>query len=302
MKFRHFFLLPLLGLLLLSLPYSLMGCTSPRCGDGTIQKEGTDAEGNALNEEGDDGNRNDNDFCTNACKLAKCGDGIVQIGIESCDDGNKDDKDGCTTKCKNARCGDGFVQKGKEECDDGNKNDNDSCLNTCKKARCGDGILWAGVEACDDGNQNHKDACRNNCISATCGDGKVQQGREECDDSNRDNTDGCLVNCMAFDPCAGFAISELKPAVACIKSIPNQLTIVGTGFLRVNGKLPTVTLDNKPLTVRSLTQCVPLQGKFERIDRCQTIVVALPSGLTLGNYQIAVRNAVTKQCKVTAMF
>jgi cysteine-rich repeat protein len=45
------------------------------------------------NETCDDGNTNDNDACTNTCKVAVCGDGIVQAGVEKCDDGNSNDNE-----------------------------------------------------------------------------------------------------------------------------------------------------------------------------------------------------------------
>ncbi|HBQ14783.1 MAG TPA: hypothetical protein DEF51_27860, partial [Myxococcales bacterium] len=67
----------------------------------------------------DDGNRVDDDTCTNACTRARCGDGVLQSG-EECDDGNTDPSDTCTTACRAAVCGDGFLQVGVEACDDGN--------------------------------------------------------------------------------------------------------------------------------------------------------------------------------------
>ena len=48
----------------------------------------------------DNGNDIDTDACTNACKDAACGDGIlVYAGIEDCDDGNAVDDDECTNNC-----------------------------------------------------------------------------------------------------------------------------------------------------------------------------------------------------------
>lgn len=64
------------------------------------------------------------------CKApVKCGDGVVALE-EDCDDGNKDNTDECTNQCRWATCGDGYRQAG-EECDDGNANDFDGCTSEC---------------------------------------------------------------------------------------------------------------------------------------------------------------------------
>ncbi|MEE2836750.1 MAG: C-type lectin domain-containing protein, partial [Myxococcota bacterium] len=47
----------------------------------------------------DDGNRSDNDLCTNACQVARCGDGILHTGVEQCDDGNQNNNDNCSNTC-----------------------------------------------------------------------------------------------------------------------------------------------------------------------------------------------------------
>lgn len=79
------------------------------CGDGV-----TDS---AFGEECDDGNTDDQDACTNACTLARCGDGIERLDItdpqdpafEGCDDANSDNGDGCDILCKPTGCQNGFV-------------------------------------------------------------------------------------------------------------------------------------------------------------------------------------------------
>ncbi|MBI4954212.1 MAG: DUF4215 domain-containing protein [Myxococcales bacterium] len=162
------------------------GCNAPVCGDGVKD----DDEGEAC----DDGNVDDNDSCTNACQLAKCGDGLVYIGREQCDDANADETDGCTKTCELATCGDGVIQDG-EECDDGNVSSNDDCLTTCQSARCGDGFVQLGTEACDDANYDDTDGCRMDCTLASCGDGAVQPG-EECDDGNLSDNDACTTLCQ----------------------------------------------------------------------------------------------------------
>lgn len=161
-------------------------CVVAGCGDGFVD---TAAPGGP--EQCDDGNRIDDDGCTNACTLPRCGDGVVQSG-EACDDGNTDDGDACTTACEAARCGDGAVQPG-ETCDDGNTLDGDGCTAVCQLERCGDGVVQFG-EVCDDGNTVETDACTSLCQAPVCGDGIVSAG-EECDDGNRVDDDGCPSTC-----------------------------------------------------------------------------------------------------------
>ncbi len=171
------------------------GCSEePVCGNGQLE----------AGEACDDGNDLEDDGCTPACTVARCGDGIVQAALgEECDDGNLNDGDGCTRQCRAARCGDGFVQVGVEQCDDGNTVDGDGCTNACTTSRCGDGVVRVGVEACDDGNEVDDDGCTTACRVATCGDGIVQPG-EACDDGNASNADGCLNTCVAASCGDGF--------------------------------------------------------------------------------------------------
>lgn len=159
-------------------------CAPDTCGDGKVQSP----------EECDDGNEDQTDGCTNACKKATCGDGSVWKGHEACDDGNAKNDDSCTATCVAATCGDGFVWTGKETCDDKNTVNTDSCTSACIPAKCGDGIIWTGKETCDDKNTVNTDSCSNACQKAACGDGIVQSG-EECDDKNTVSGDGCSKTC-----------------------------------------------------------------------------------------------------------
>lgn len=56
-----------------------------------------------------------------------CGDGRLDAG-EVCDDGNAVDGDGCTNACTPARCGDGVVWEGVESCDAGTEEFDCECL------------------------------------------------------------------------------------------------------------------------------------------------------------------------------
>ncbi len=94
---------------------------------------------------------------TPAQRQALCGNGFLDLG-EECDDGNTDPTDACTNTCQVARCGDGIVEVGVEECDDGNRVNDDACSNACMRTTCGDGIVQVGEE-CDDGNTIPNDGC-----------------------------------------------------------------------------------------------------------------------------------------------
>jgi cysteine-rich repeat protein len=102
-------------------------CRQPRCGDGYIDFiPGTGSGGSSgmgsggfgggsfgTYEECDDANVTSGDGCTASCtlepgyscpyggpcKLAVCGDGIVDYPVESCDDGNTVNGDYCTSTC-----------------------------------------------------------------------------------------------------------------------------------------------------------------------------------------------------------
>jgi hypothetical protein len=128
-----------------------------------------------------------------------CGDGVVDDG-EACDDGDADDADECLSTCALARCGDGVVQAGVEACDDGDADDDDECLSTCVAASCGDGVVQTGVEECDDGDDDETDECRGTCKAARCGDGVVQAGVEACDDGDKDDLDLCTSACEPHLP------------------------------------------------------------------------------------------------------
>ncbi len=126
-----------------SLPGDAPTTTSATCGNGKVDP------GEAC----DDGNAVSTDACVDGCVFARCGDGVVEAGVEACDDGNTVDSDGCTNGCALPTCGDGIVQAG-EDCDDGNQDDTDACPSRCLFAKCGDGFVQTGVEACDEGPMN----------------------------------------------------------------------------------------------------------------------------------------------------
>ncbi len=111
--------------------------------------------------------------CGQKMRESRCGDGILDPG-EICDDGNRIDDDGCTNDCQirivPPFCGDGVLQPAAgETCEigsvvapiQGGLADR-ACRDTC--SYCGDGVLQVGEE-CDDGNDDDEDACSNDCTT-----------------------------------------------------------------------------------------------------------------------------------------
>ena len=104
-----------------------------------------------------------------------CGNSIIE-GDEQCDDGLKANQPGnrCTNECKAAACGDGVVQVSNDEvCDDGPLNTAQpgygQCSTACQRGGyCGDGIVQpGGGEECEpsddpDGLKNCASMCKHN--------------------------------------------------------------------------------------------------------------------------------------------
>lgn len=170
------------------------------CRLGSCQPSGAATCGDFVVDPGevcDDGNDVAGDGCNDTCTSTEtCGNGFVDAG-EACDDGNMIDTDACVT-CEAARCGDGFVHEGVESCDDGdtqNGSGNNQCLSDCSGVqRCGDGAT-EGTEVCDDGDalDGGDGYCTADCLAIqTCGN-NVVEGTEFCDDGNMDSTDACIA-------------------------------------------------------------------------------------------------------------
>ncbi len=108
-----------------------------------------------------------------------CGDGLVQVGLETCDDGNTLSGDGCSATCQQELCGNGRIDMG-EECEPPKTA---SCTASCLNAlsTCGNTTVEAAEgEQCDDGNQTRGDGCHE--CRFECGDGVLDREiGEECE-------------------------------------------------------------------------------------------------------------------------
>ena len=157
-------------------------------------------------EECDDGNANLYDACQN-CKIARCGDGVTQTGVEECDAGLPCNMNwdaaavGCTPSCRLPACGDGFCQQQvpatgyNESCNDC-PSDCGSCPNLCGNRRLDPG------EECDDGNTTNGDGCSSACkteVASACRNGR--------DDTDRDADIDCAdIGCIDPDSQVGNAV------------------------------------------------------------------------------------------------
>jgi fibro-slime domain-containing protein len=194
------------------------------CGDGILN--GPEKCDNGLNVDtyGETGNG----ACAPGCMApARCGDAVVQPGLEWCDLGtskNKGGYNGCTATCDlGPYCGDGNIDAaGGETCDAGNKNGGygKPCSYDCQPApSCGDGIR-NGPEQCDLGTANNTGAygtCKADCTQpARCGDSQVQKDKgEECDDGANDGGYGeCGPECK-LGPRCGDAVVQAGSGEQC---------------------------------------------------------------------------------------
>ncbi|MCK9360643.1 IPT/TIG domain-containing protein [Patescibacteria group bacterium] len=135
------------------------------------------------------------DWCTwnswSDCQpTSYCGDGITDTG-EECDDGNRSNNDSCTNACRPNVCGDAFYNPASEECDLGADNGRRtctadygstclSCSSACRQVAssggyCGNGVREGG-EQCD-GTQGlgscSGDASRSCRADADCASGQT---------------------------------------------------------------------------------------------------------------------------------
>jgi cysteine-rich repeat protein len=240
------------------------------CGDGSIDKDA----GGAPLEQCDDGNTNDNDDCLSSkgspattCKLARCGDHVVQTAgarTEDCDPGTGGVplEDGtCNIDCTTAECGDGKVNRhfapdgvNVEQCDNGTGVNNNSadCTASCLLNVCGDGhrdTIGAIQEACDSGASNGMpgDPCSTTCKLVSCGNATVEQG-EQCDDgmANNGNTKRCTADCklnVCGDGLALDGVEQCDDGVGGVRK--NTLTCDDdcTSAVCGDGKLNTVATE-----------------------------------------------------------
>ncbi len=166
-----------------------VACKVPACGDSYANSAAGESCDNGA---ADSANCNGSSAGAVACHAAKCGDNYVNhaaaspAGGEQCDSGSANSNTGaCTASCLNARCGDGLVEAGVEVCDTGFTTPGHGCAgcsapdagwsctlpsppgpSSCTPV-CGDGAVIMNAstmsldEACDDHNTSACGLCSN---------------------------------------------------------------------------------------------------------------------------------------------
>lgn len=146
-----------------------------------------------------------------------CGNTVVENG-EECDDGNQQDEDFCSNDCNLPVCGNGIVQ-GDEECDDGNTTVDDGCEG-CRVSVAGlcvpiDDLKWPNscfecIEAADECCDLYQ-ACINH---------------DEEDYQNECQTMIACIESSGWSECLGHQGKEgwdkyVLPLLSCVKKNPN---------------------------------------------------------------------------------
>jgi hypothetical protein len=253
-----------------------VNCTISECGDEFIN-----AAADEQCDRGPLGNSDTGDCLAVNCHLNYCGDGFPNLNgrmKEECDAGDANSDTGaCLTTCRIATCGDGHVQEGVETCDTGadSATEKKGCdygqqlctlCSVCQWVNlegpyCGDGEPHP-KETCDLGADRNGatscdysptsptcDACSSDCLRASklpaphCGDGE-KQVQEACDDENpvdEENRDAhpcpyqqatctrCSADCSEIltgytGPYCGDEIPQLEHDEACDKGTKNGAT------------------------------------------------------------------------------
>ncbi|MDF1565950.1 MAG: hypothetical protein P1V51_23140 [Deltaproteobacteria bacterium] len=98
-----------------------------------------------------------------------------------------------------------------------------------------------------------------------------------------------------------LTIVSTAPSGMCEASPPTQVTITGTGFLDVDGALPTVTFGGSAVTVDGLGTCQDLTVAGQQVQACEELLVTLqPNTLPTGDVEVIVTNPGLAACTESA--
>lgn len=239
-------------------------CLDKTCGDGIINSQSEQCDGDGQGHPGETAGCNIN------CTKSVCGDGWQNAAAgEQCDGdgkGHGGQTATCNANCTPAKHGDGIVNAAfeNEQCDGGNGINCESsiCTADCKwrkGASCGDGLVDAADEKCDGDGQGHGGqtaTCNGNCTPAKHGDGIVNSAfeNEQCDGDNNGHGNG--------QDCGSVTCNADCTPNRCGDGKPNALA----------GE----KCDDGPLNGNS--DCSTYAGSCSKCGTdCQTVIVAGPS-------------------------
>ncbi len=92
-------------------------------------------------------------------------------------------------------------------------------------------------------------------------------------------------------------VTAIEPPIACLATLPAELTLVGSGFLVVDGAYPTVTIDGAPVVPTAAGGCTDLPAIGVAARTCTSLTVPFPpSAGALGSHVIRVVNPPPADC------
>lgn len=145
------------------------GMTAPVCGNGVLE-DGENCEDNIAYRRCDENGENcvsniNYPACNDECRIAICGDGVVE-GDEECDVGELSAV--CDTDCTTVVCGDGVVNgRAGESCDDGENNGEAGFCNSSCSGQVAS-VCGNGVQECGEGCDSDDASCSDMCLPTTC--------------------------------------------------------------------------------------------------------------------------------------
>jgi len=99
----------------------------------------------------------------------------------------------------------------------------------------------------------------------------------------------------------GPVIADVTPSMFCGDQQDVEVTVTGTGFLDVDGTLPTVEVGGNSYAAASVSDCVDVEGTLLNARSCTELTFTLPAGALDGGWQdITVRNPLPADCDNTS--
>lgn len=152
--------------------------------------------------------------------------------------------------------------------------------------------------------------------------GKLDEGAvQSCTSATAKVTEGALApgsyavtvtnpgpaSCSSTEPISVVvvpppSIGMLSASAICDAQSDQTLTLTGTGFLKIDGALPTVTIGDKAFTPTSAGGCTPVMGTFTEgvVETCTSLVITIPKDtFPAGVYAVSVQNPPPADCKST---